>query len=199
MIDTAVILAAGLGTRLRDEVADVPKGFLRLGEQTIIEESIGRLAAAGIQDILIVTGYCADHYERLAARHDGLVRTVHNPAFAASGSMYSLYCGRGLIDRDFLLLESDLIFEPRALACLLDHPSPDGILVSGATHAGDEVYVATRDGLLVDMSKNRASLAATDDTEVTGELVGICKISVPLFDDMQQIAAMAFADSLYFD
>jgi choline kinase len=136
MIQTAVILAAGMGTRLRDEVEDYPKGFLRLGEQPIIEESIQRLVAAGIRDIVIVTGHCADYYERLAAGQDGLVRTVHNPRFADSGSMYSLYCARDAVDDSFLLLESDLIYEQRALTELLIEPAPDAILLSGPTGAG---------------------------------------------------------------
>ena len=82
---SAVILAAGRGTRLAGHVGDFPKGFLRLGELPIIEESIDRLVQAGIRDVLIVTGHCAAHYDDLARRRPGLVRTVHNPRFAESG------------------------------------------------------------------------------------------------------------------
>jgi choline kinase len=195
MIQTAVILAAGMGTRLRDEVEDYPKGFLRLGEQPIIEESIERLVTAGIRDIVIVTGHCAEYYERLAAGQDGLVRTVHNPRFADSGSMYSLCCARDLVDDSFLLLESDLIYEQRALSELLIEPAPDAILLSGPTGAGDEVWVETHDGDLVAMSKDRSALTGF----VAGELVGISKISTGLFKRMQDIAAQAFEASLRYD
>ncbi len=195
MIRTAVILAAGMGTRLRGEVEDYPKGFLRLGQQPIIEESIERLGAAGIRDIVIVTGHCADHYDRLAARQVGLVRTVHNPQFADSGSMYSLYCARDLVEGDFLLLESDLIYEQRALTELLVDPAPDAILLSGPTAAGDEVWVETRDGSLVAMSKDSGSLGGL----VAGELVGISKISAELFALMQEIAGEAFKTTLHYD
>jgi len=195
MIRTAVILAAGMGTRLRDEVEDYPKGFLRLGQRPIIEESIERLVAAGIRDIVIVTGHCAGHYDRLAALQDGLVRTVHNSHFADSGSMYSLYCARDAIDDDFLLLESDLIYEPRALTELLVEPACDAILLSGPTGAGDEVWVETCDGDLVAMSKDRGALTGF----VSGELVGISKISTGLFELMQQIAGQVFETSLRYD
>lgn len=194
MTHCAVILAAGMGTRLRGEFEDRPKGFLRLGEQAIIEESIDRLAGVGIDDILIVTGHCAEFYERLANERGGLVRTVHNTEFANSGSLYSLYCARAVIDVDFLLLESDLVYESRALTALLAHPADDAILLSGPTGAGDEVYVETRDGNLVAMSKDRAALG-----EVTGELVGISRISAGLFGRMCRIAEAAFADSLQLD
>lgn len=194
MIHRAVILAAGMGTRLRDAAADFPKGFLRLGERPIIEESIDALVQAGIDTIVIVTGHCAGHYEALAERRDGLVRTVHNEAFAESGSMYSLYSARELIDDDFLLLESDLIYESRALAEILAHPADDAILLSGSTGAGDEVYVSAKDGLLVDMSKDASRL-----TDIAGELVGVSKISEALFEIMLHIAGKAFERSLRYD
>ncbi len=195
MIQQAVILAAGRGTRLAGEVKDYPKGFLRLGEKPIIEESVDRLAAAGISDVVIVTGHCAEHYDRFADSRPGLVRTVHNPRFADSGSMYSLYCAREVVTGPFLLLESDLIYEPRALTTLTGLRAEDAVLVSGPTQAGDEVFVETRDGYLVAMSKDRGSLGRA----VAGELVGISRISAGLFLLMQRIAAEAFKTSLKFD
>lgn len=194
-LTTAVILAAGQGTRLRAELADQPKGFLRLGDRPIVEESVLRLRAHGITQIIVVTGFAAGHYQALAGAHAPLVRLVHNAEFAASGSMYSLYCARGLLTGPFLLLESDLVYEPRALRTLLDHPAEDAVLLSGPTGAGDEVFVEARAGRLVAMSKDRSRLGPA----VAGELVGISKISAALFDVMQRIAAAAFASSLRFD
>lgn len=192
---TAVILAAGRGTRLAGEVRDYPKGFLCVGEQPIVEESIHRLAAAGINDVLIVTGHCASHYEALARRQAGLVRTVHNPRYAESGSMYSLYCARESVGGPFLLLESDLVYEPRALQVLLDLPVADAILLSGPTGAGDEVYVEVEGGRLKAMSKRRAELGAPP----AGELVGISRISPVLYALMCRIAGRAFETSLRYD
>jgi len=190
----AVILAAGMGTRLRTEHSGKPKGFLQLAGRPIIEDSIARLERAGISDILIVTGYAAEYYTQLAARHDGLVRTVHNPDYADSGSMYSLYCARELIDDDFLLLESDLVYESRALDVLVNIETPDAVLLSGPTHAGDEVYVETAGGKLIAMSKNKAELGAG----IAGELVGISKISRGLFAVMKHLAEQAFEESVHY-
>ncbi len=194
-VTAAVILAAGRGTRLAGEVQDYPKGFLRLGSRPIIEESVGRLRAAGIRDVVIVTGHCAGHYEAFAREQGGLVRTVHNPRFAGSGSMYSLYCARELVTGPFLLLESDLVYEPRALTTLLAGPAEDAVLLSGPTGAGDEVYVEVQDGVLLGMSKRRDALGPG----VAGELVGISRISLPLFRLMCGIAEAAFATSLNVD
>ncbi len=195
MIRSAVILAAGRGTRLAGELHDRPKGFLCVGERPIIEESIARLVAAGIDDICIVTGHCASWYEDLATRRGGLVRTVHNPRYADSGSMYSLWCARDQVTGDFLLLESDLVYEPRALGVLLDGPDPDAVLLSGPTGAGDEVWVELRDGVLWRMSKQRDALGAG----VAGELVGISRISAPLYGLMCRLAETAFDKTLHHD
>ncbi len=191
----AVILAAGMGTRLRDEHADQPKGFIELANRPIIETSLLHLERAGINDIVMVTGFAAEYYQRLAVRYEGLVRLVHNPDYANSGSMYSLYCARHAIGDDFLLLESDLIYEPRALDVLIGHDSSDAVLLSGPTGAGDEVYVAATDGLLTGMSKDKAALPC----EPAGELVGISKLSRGLFAIMKGIAEKAFRESLHYD
>lgn len=190
----AVILAAGMGTRLRDAHSGKPKGFVELDGRPIIEDSIARLERAGITDVLIVTGYEAGYYEQLAVRYDGLIRTVHNPDFENSGSMYSLWCAREFIDEDFLLLESDLVYEQRALDVLVNHDMADVILLSGPTHAGDEVYVETADGFLVGMDKQKSNLGAG----VTGELVGISRISRGLFAVMKHLAEQAFATSRHY-
>lgn len=189
-IETAVILAAGMGTRLASRW-DAPKGFLRLGERPIIEESLERLRAVGVRRVIIVTGYGAEHYEGLAARYGGLVRTAHNPAFADHGSMASLRCAAGLLapDERFLLLESDLIYERRGLTALLEHPAASGLLLSGPTGAGDEVYVEVQAGRAIALSKRRAELGA-----VGGELVGITKVAPELWAAMLAHAAARLRD-----
>jgi 2-aminoethylphosphonate-pyruvate transaminase len=194
-IETAVILAAGRGLRLAGEVADRPKGFIQFGEKPIVEESIELLQAAGIREVVVVTGHLAEHYEALAARRRGLVRTVHNERYADSGSMYSLWCAKSLVRGPFLLLESDLVYEPRALSTLLAGSAEDALLLSGPTGAGDEIWVQVRDGRLVDMSKRRADLAGPP----AGELVGITRVSTPLFELMCAIAERAFRNTLFFD
>lgn len=188
-LDTAVILAAGLGSRLKEHGKAQPKGFLRLGTQPIIEESIARLRAVGIERIVIVTGHLREFYEELRGRYPGVIDTVHNPVYADSGSMYSLYCARALIDGDFLLLESDLIYERRALDVLQGDRRDNAVLLSGRTDAGDEVYVEAAGDRIRAMSKDKSQLGS----EIVGELVGITKISHALFVRMIADAERMFA------
>jgi 2-aminoethylphosphonate-pyruvate transaminase len=179
-IDTAVILAAGRGIRLGALGRTIPKGFLRLapGRGPIVAESIARLRSRGIRRFVVVTGHQRAFYEELRQLTPGVV-TVHNTRFAESGSMHSLACARNHLADDFLLLESDLVYEPRALDAALESPHADVVVVSGPTGSGDEVYVTANGSRITNISKDRA----LGDQSV-GELVGISKISIGLFELM---------------
>lgn len=179
----AVVLAAGMGTRLGELGTRIPKGFLELGTLPIVEESILKLLAAGVPRIVVVTGHLPEPYRGLAARYRGAVELVHNPHFAETGSLHSLACAWATLDEDFLLLESDLVYERRALAACLDQ-GPDVLLVSGPTRSGDEVWVRAPEGRLEDMSKDRSRLAG----EPVGELVGITRISRRLGRALARVA-----------
>jgi 2-aminoethylphosphonate-pyruvate transaminase len=194
-VRTAVILAAGSGRRLGERGREVPKGFLRLGERPIIEESLERLRSIGIERVVIATGHLSHYYEELSARYDGLIHTVHNPDFARSGSLVSLWATRDEVTEDCLLLESDIVYERRALTALLDAEADDVILLSGPTGAGDEVWVSGSGGRLLSMSKQRSDL----DGEILGELVGICRVSTGLMADLLRFAEEGMRTTLDLD
>lgn len=178
-IRTAAIVAAGFGSRLNELTAAMPKGFLEIGGQSLIERSLDTLRGFGIERVVLGTGYQAHFYDLLAERRGDVV-TVLSERYASTSSMVTLWGLRHALVGPFILLESDLLYEPRAIAELLDHPAEDVILASDATRSGDEVYIETTDGgHLVAMSKDRAKLGRVD-----AELVGISKISDATFRAM---------------
>lgn len=175
-VDTAVIVAAGFGSRLGPLTEEIPKGFVPVAGTALIERSVANLYAAGIKTILFGTGWKTEVYEAFAAKHDGM-SCVYSDRFADTSSMYTLYNMRSAIDRPFLLLESDLLYEPRALAELIDDPREDIVLGSDATDSGDEVYLEADDeGRLIKATKKRAEVSRVD-----AELVGISKISLKTY------------------
>ena len=195
MIKEAVILAAGMGARLSDAMAGRPKGFIVFDRYPIIEESVKKLLKHGIEKIWIVTGYEPQNFENLTEKYPGSIQTIWNPVFENSGTMYSLYCVRDYVKGSFLLLESDIIYEQKALTALINTPSKECILLSGFTQSGDEVYVETKDNRLVCMSKDKSQLGS----KPSGELVGIVKLSPKLFACMQRHAKEQFVHSLFYD
>jgi 2-aminoethylphosphonate-pyruvate transaminase len=175
----AIILAAGMGTRLRSVVDDCPKGLIAFDGETLVARSVRLLRAHGIGAITIVAGYRAERYHAFAAAQAN-IGVVVNHAFATTGSMASLAVALDAsLPGDCLVLESDVVYEGRALDTLLQSGEPDATLVSGPTGAGDEVWVHAEDGAVRAMSKAREALPSA-----AGEFVGITRLSRAAAEEM---------------
>ncbi len=183
----AVILAAGMGSRLKGTIEEKPKGFLQFGNKSLIEESIAKLIGIGITKIVIVTGYHSEYYDKLKEKYPFVV-TIKNQDFNKTGSMYSLFTAKELIENDFLLLESDLIYEYKALQVTQNSAFSNCILLSGNTNSGDEVYVGIHEDKIVNLSKNLGEIK-----KIGGELVGISKISYDLYQKMIELLEKQFS------
>lgn len=179
MITTAVIMAAGMGTRFGEMTEERPKGFVEAGGVPMIVRSVETLISCGISRILIGTGYLHEAYDDLAARYPQIT-CCFSPRYAETNSMYTLYnCRQAVGQDDFLLLESDLVFERRAITALLDCPHPDVMLITPVTKFQDQYYVESDgQGILTRCSVNR------DEVQARGELVGIHKLSHAFYERM---------------
>ena len=179
MTKTAVIMAAGMGTRFGSMTEERPKGFIEAGGKAMVVRSIETLISCGIERIIIGTGYLRECYEALAAQYPQIA-CCFSPRYADTNSMYTLYNCREMIgDDDFLLLESDLVFERRAISALLDCPQPDVMLITPVTKFQDQYYVERNAvGVLTNCSVNK------DEVSVSGELVGIHKLSNTFYKKM---------------
>lgn len=188
MVTTAVILAAGLGSRLKGRTRERPKAFLEIDGKSLIRRSVDNLLQAGITKIVIGTGYLSECFDALKSTYP-MITTVKNEDFALTGSMYTLYTLRHTLTKDFLLLESDLLYEKAALSALTNDPRQDIILASGATHSNDEVYIEADDSKhLVNMSKTPEDLR-----HISGELTGLNKVSYAAYWRMCDYARARYA------
>lgn len=169
---TAVILAAGLGTRFGKYTEFIPKGFVEYKGKAMVLRSIETLIDCGMEKIIIGTGYHREKYEALMEKYPQ-IRCVFSPRYAETNSMYTLWnCREAIGNDDFLLLESDLIFEQRAIQSLMDCKYDSAMLITPVTKFQDQYYVQM-DG------KCRLTNCSTDrnSIEFSGELVGIHKLS----------------------
>ena len=179
MVKIAVILAAGLGSRLKEKTKLQPKGFLELENISLIKRSVDNLIESGIEKIYIGTGYLSEVYERFALDYPQIT-CIKSDKFRSTSSMYTLYNMKKDLNDDFLLLESDLLYEIAALKKILQDDKKDIILASGKTNSNDEVYIeASKDGYLINMSKSINELKS-----IYAELVGISKISISRYKMM---------------
>lgn len=176
MITTAVIMAAGMGTRFGHLTDMIPKGFIPFKGKPMVVRSIDTLIDCGIHKIIIGTGYHKEHYEALMEKYPQ-VQCVFSPRYAQTNSMYTLWnCREAIGNDDFLLLESDLVYEPKALTSLLECPFESAMLITPVTKFQDQYYVQMNERCeLINCSVDRATL------DPSGELVGIHKISHAFF------------------
>lgn len=174
MITKAVILTAGMGTRLRNITNDeIPKPFLRINNKPLIERSIEKLIDSGIKEIILVTGHLNYFFEELKKKYPE-IKTVKNKKYAVTGSMASFYYSRDLVGNDdILLLEGDLIYEKRALDILLSLEEKDVILLSEDKKMSDDYYVE----LSPENNINKITNNLSEINGNFGEWTGIQKVS----------------------
>jgi len=128
-VRTALLLAAGLGSRLGPVTEALPKCLVPVSGVPILERLVRALDGHGFERLVIVTGYRAETIRGyLGERFGGIaIEYLLSPLFATTNNLYSLWLARELIDEPFLLVESDVVFDEQLLAPLLQ---PDRIAVS---------------------------------------------------------------------
>lgn len=114
----AVVLAAGMGSRLRPYTEAVPKPLVEVNGVPILHNALHQLSQAGIRRATIVVGYRKEAIEGSCRSRfeDVEIDYVHNPIFDQTGSAYSLWLARDtLLSGDTLFLEGDVFFERKVL------------------------------------------------------------------------------------
>ncbi|TNG03574.1 MAG: phosphocholine cytidylyltransferase family protein [Gammaproteobacteria bacterium] len=128
-ITTALLLAAGTGSRLHPLTLDAPKCLTEVGGEPMLGRLVGNLRLQGIKRLVVVTGYL-DHRIREFLQNNAAdlqVDYVFNPVYKTTNNIYSLWLAREIIDEPFILIESDLVFEESLLEAML---TPDKIAIS---------------------------------------------------------------------
>ena len=121
----AIILAAGMGKRLKHLTADNTKCMIKVNGVTLIERMLRQLDGIGLSRIVIVVGYKGDKLKQFVSGLDILtpVAFINNPVYHKTNNIYSLSLAKDyLIKEDSLLFESDVIFEDSILRLIMEDP-----------------------------------------------------------------------------
>ena len=137
----AIILAAGVGSRLQALSGGKPKCLVEIGGRPLILHQLEALADHGIGPVLIVAGYKADEVRSVVGDR---AEFVVNDRYQETNSLYSLWLAREHVDGPFILLNCDLFFSPEILERLLDAPS--NALAYDSTSSRGLGSAATRTG-----------------------------------------------------
>ena len=141
---TAIILAAGRGSRLKELSLENPKPMTIVQEDTIIENLIRALVASNIKKIIIVIGYMADKLrEHIILKFNGQAdfEFVNNEIFDSTNNIYSLWLAREYMDQGFYLFEADVYCDTAIIKQLVDCTDPDIMLIDKYTNQMDGTVV----------------------------------------------------------
>jgi choline kinase len=116
-ITTALLLAAGTGSRLYPLTKDSPKCLTLVNEKSILERLVINLKYHGFKRLVIVTGHqenCIRDF--LGTNYEGMeIEYIFSPLYKTTNNIYSLWMARDIINEPFMLIESDLVFDSSQL------------------------------------------------------------------------------------
>lgn len=121
----AVILSAGQGRRLLPLTENQPKCMLEIADRTILQWQIDALLANNIESIHVITGFHAEQInDMIAEKYAGVkgIRTIFNPFFSVSDNLASCWMASAAMEKEFVLINGDTIFEPAILKHVLGSP-----------------------------------------------------------------------------
>ncbi|MEA2139082.1 MAG: hypothetical protein QOG56_2232 [Solirubrobacteraceae bacterium] len=173
-----LILAAGAGRRLGPLTRDQPKTLLEIDDgRTILDLALGNLAAVGLREAVIVTGFAAgcidERIPELERRHGLALRCIFNPKAEEWNNAYSLWCAREAFAGGALLINGDTVHPAAVEQRLLAAGDGDLVIaVDDAKALGDEEMKVrlTAGGTLAAITKRMAPAAAG------GEYIGLARI-----------------------
>jgi choline kinase len=171
---TAVVLAAGVGKRLHAASGGRPKCLIEIGGRSLLVRLLDALAAAGVDEAVVVTGFGDDAVRAaLAAAPAGIrVRALFNPRFR-EGAILSLATARDVLERPVLVMDADVLCPPSMIARLVRSPHPNCFLMDASVATtGEEQMLLVRDGLVRNIVRGGAP-----GYELAGESIGFLKLS----------------------
>jgi len=180
----AIILAAGVGTRLHDRRGR-PKLLQQVGGVALVHHQLAALADVGVTDVTVVVGHAE---QQVRSELGDSVRYVVNPVFRETNSMYSFLLAGQRVRDDVVVLNCDVFLHPALVARLVDQSDGDALLYDSTSgHEDEHMKVSISGGRLVEMSKDMP------DEQVSGENVGVLRLGAQTVTDVAAAARQIIA------
>lgn len=172
----AVILAAGVSRRLRPLTDYTPKCLLDIAGRNLLQRTLDNLAINKITDILIVTGYRENMIKDYVKKNikDLNINFITNEDYQYNNNSYSLWLSRDFIRQDFILLDSDILFDEKIITKLVQSQYQNclAISVNGQLDEEQMKVVIGNDNRILQIGKE------IEIDKAYGESIGIEKFSL---------------------
>ncbi len=182
-----VILAAGMAKRLRPLTDTKPKCLLKVGERTLLERTVCAMQQAGITEFVVVTGYRGEMIRNFLENLNNPeypaphFHFLHNADYEHNNNIYSLWmAGEFVRGKEFLLMDSDILCDPAAIARIAHEP--ESALALNRHDCGEEEIkvIVDGDGHITEISK------VCSIKDAIGESVGIEKMTAEYSEALYQ-------------
>lgn len=196
----ALILAAGMASRLRPLTDNCPKCLLKVGGRTLLERTVDNIMAAGISRLVVVTGYCEEMIRTfLTDKYPQLdIKFIYNKDYTTTNNIYSLWLAREEVaGKEFLLLDSDILFDGEIIKRLF--AAAGSTLALNSHKLGEEEIK-----VILDENKLVKEISKTCSIEsAVGESVGIEKMtaeySEALFKELETMIEGEGQDNVFYE
>jgi L-glutamine-phosphate cytidylyltransferase len=171
-----IILAAGVGKRLRPLTKNIPKTLISIEGKTILEYIISNCYESGIKDFMVVVGHMKEEVEeaceRIEKEYGVKIELLENERYSTTNTGFSLKIALDRVDDDVVVINGDNVFDHRILTHLL-HTGNNSIVVDNVKNLNEESFK-----IALDLDKkmiNRMGKEIEIDTS-NGEFIGISAI-----------------------
>lgn len=150
----ALILAAGLGTRLAPITDTCPKCMVPVNGKPIIQKQIENLLENNISDITVVGGYLYNVLEKFIHELYPNIKIINSIDYENTNNMYSAFLGKEYVGNDdFLMMNADVYYDSSVIKTLLDFNKPNAIVTDIGNYLEESMKVIEKDGRLVEIAK----------------------------------------------
>lgn len=168
----ALILAAGLGTRLAPITDSCPKSMVPVNGKPIIIKQIENLLENAITDITIIAGYKSEVLIKAVTDLFPTVKVLINKDYATTNNMYSAYLGRDSINMEsFLMMNADVFFDSSVIYSLCQYNYENAIVTDIGRFLEESMKVVEENKRLIKISK------AITKEEAFGSSIDVYKFS----------------------
>lgn len=150
----ALILAAGLGSRLAPLTNDKPKSLVCVNGKPILMKQLENLHENGITDILIVGGYLYSVLEKEVHAVYPDIKILNSTDYANTNNMYSAYLGiQKIKGESFLMMNADVFYDSSVIKKLLSFEAPNAVVTDIGRYLEESMKVEYNNGHLTKISK----------------------------------------------
>lgn len=166
-----VILAAGVGSRLRPLTTNSPKAMIRINDKPLVQYQVESVMKSGFayEDIYIIGGYKIEEIEKYFQGTG--VHFIYNPFYESMNNIYSFLLSR-VVGDDLLLINSDLFYDYRMISLILNAEYPTCLLVDRQKELTEEAMKVKLEGNRVRLANKELNVTGSD-----GEYIGIAKLA----------------------